>query len=38
MSLKWYLFHDFLMVARKLEKLGFIFDRGGVIIVDVCDE
>jgi len=25
---------DFLMVGQKLEKLGFIYDRGNVIIVE----
>ena len=28
------LFRDFILIARKLEKFGFIYHRGSVIIVD----
>jgi hypothetical protein len=29
---------DFILVARKLEKLGFIYHRGNVIIINSSDE
>jgi hypothetical protein len=34
-SLAWHpLVEDFILVARKLEKLGFIYNRGKVVIIE----
>jgi hypothetical protein len=37
-SLSWHpLVSDFLIIAKKLEKLGFIYHRGGVLIIEPED-
>lgn len=28
---------DFLLIGRKLEKLGFVYHRGGVILIEPSD-
>ena len=35
-SLNWHpLIADFILVARKLEQLGFVYNKGSVIVVDI---
>jgi hypothetical protein len=37
-SLNWHpVISDFILVARKLEKLGFVYGKGGVIIIEPED-